>query len=324
MAMIAPSRRVVETFVDHGAPLPFLELCRRVITPKTRYLVLDLDRTVHYGLNMGELLGFERCAQQAYGLDKLARFEPKRRGRWMLDWSDPLGLARYLKIAVQVWAYPGLFYLLWGKVASKTNWLRRMSFRKFGSHPIRIVQQVPQMALLRHLEPVDLDTLKDLARRVWDRSRWAQVIEREDLEQVRGWAPNIEIVLTSASPRAMVEVAAENLGVDIVGYSTRERINSGEAKIEHLRKIRSDLDQVEVVGISDTGYREDHCWAQNFTKVVDINSNTPFGVVVEQNSPLREVHSAQVLTHAEKMARAQGEADYWDPRRKNPSDPRQF
>jgi hypothetical protein len=39
----------VDRLVRHGEVATFRELCERVLTPNTRYLVLDLDRTTHLG-----------------------------------------------------------------------------------------------------------------------------------------------------------------------------------------------------------------------------------------------------------------------------------
>lgn len=306
---------VVDVLVDHGAPVAFETLCERVLTPQTRYLVLDLDRTVHLGLNLGELLGWELCALQAYGADGLDAFEAERDGRFMLDWSRPQALLRYLIKGLEVWMGPGLYYLLWGKLASRSAWLSRQTHRLFGAEPMRTVQRVPQLALMRHLEEADLATTRDLAQRVWRRHRGLQVITRAGLDHARSIAPDLEVVLTSASPQPMVEVAGEALGVDLLGYSTPDRINSGPAKIEHLEALRPDVRDVEVVGMSDTGYREDHCWTESFPVVVDINSNTPFPVVVDAGSPVREVHSARVLTLGEREARAAGDPDFVDPKR---------
>ena len=69
------------------------------------------------------------------------------------------------------------------------------------------------------------------------------------------------------------------------------------------------------MGVSDTSRGEDHCWAQHFTRVVDINSPTPFPVIVSSDSPLLEVHSATVLTRNERRRREAGESKYLDPRR---------
>jgi len=48
--------RVVERFVDHGAPIAFRDLCARVLDEQHNYLILDLDKTTHLGRNLGELL----------------------------------------------------------------------------------------------------------------------------------------------------------------------------------------------------------------------------------------------------------------------------
>ena len=57
------------------------------------------------------------------------------------------------------------------------------------------------------------------------------------------------------------------------------RINSSYTKIEGLLARYPDLCDpgVITVGMTDTGYGEDHCWAEFFTHVVDVNSDTPFG-----------------------------------------------
>jgi hypothetical protein len=173
-----------------------------------------------------------------------------------------------------------------------------------------------------------------LSERVWDIASPLQVIERSDLEWVRKCCPGIRIILTSASPQPIVELAGEKLGVDGVEFSvTRDlgdryaspywvdrrfalerldqlaapnevRINSGHGKIERLLERYPDLldEGVESVGVSDTGYGEDHAWAQYFSVVVDVNSSAPFPPLVAHDSPLREVHSARLLTREERTA----------------------
>jgi hypothetical protein len=69
------------------------------------------------------------------------------------------------------------------------------------------------------------------------------------------------------------------------------------------------------VGITDTGYGEDHCWAQHLAQVVDVNSTAPFPPIVESGSPLRSVHSAALLTRAERASRDAGQLRL-DPRRR--------
>jgi hypothetical protein len=309
---------LVDRLVHHGEVASFRELCARVVTPKTRYLVLDLDRTIHLGRDLGEDLGWELCAYQGYGREHFERLEDlQHSGKFLLDWDHPRKTARYLARSLKIWAYPGAYYGVWGKAAAHLGWLRRRGFRHFIADPIRAAQRVPQLTLLRHLQTASEDVLRELAQHIWHRHAPDQVVDRDDLAWVRAQWPQIEVVLTSASPKATVEVAGEALSVDHVHYSTLDHINSGEAKIKRLRELcdRVGDAEVEIVGISDTSRGEDHCWAQYFTCVVDINSPTPFPAIVSSESPLREVHSATLLTKHERDQRAAGHTDYLDARR---------
>jgi len=310
--------RLVDRLVHHGEVPSFRELCARVLTSKTRYLVLDLDRTIHLGRDLGEDLGWELCAYQGYGREHFERIEKRHQsGKFLLDWDHPRKTARYLGRSLKIWAYPGAYYGFWGKAAARLDWLRRRGFRHFVADPIRAAQRVPQLTLLRHLQTTSEDVLRDLAQHIWHRHAPDQVIDREDLAWVRAQWPQVEVVLTSASPKPTVEVAGEALGVDHIHYSTLDHINSGEAKIKRLRELCDCLGDpdMEIVGISDTSRGEDHCWAQHFTRVVDINSPTPFPAIVASDSPLLEVHSAILLTKHEREQRAAGDVGYLDPRR---------
>jgi len=311
--------RVVERFVDHGAPIAFRDLCARVLDEQHNYLILDLDKTTHLGRNLGELLAWELCAYEVYGESEGER--PFRRWfgeRILLDVKRPILLVRYLTAGAKRWAWAGMHYLIWGKLAPRVSWLRRLAYSRFGSHPTSAVQRRPQMVALAHLEAVDESVLRALARRVWNRQSPDQVISRAALEWVRARAPGIRIILSSASPKAMLDVAVEELGADGATYSTLGRINSGTAKIERLREIDPRIfdSASNVLAMTDTSYGEDHCWAEHFAVVVDINSPTPFSAIVPQASPVRAVHSATVLTHEERGRRSQGEAGYLDARRR--------
>ena len=323
MAMRAKSthapNRLVDRLVHHGEIDSFRELCERVLTPSTRYLVLDLDRTIHLGRDLGQDLGWELCAYQGYGREHFGRIEGRQQGgKFLLDWDHPRKTARYLAHSLKIWAYPGVYYGLWGKAAARLDWLRRRGFRHFVGDPVRAAQRVPQITLLRHLQTTSEEVLRELAQHIWRRHEPDQVIDREDLRWVRAEWPQIEVVLSSASPKPTVEVAGEALGVDHVHYSTLDHINSGEAKIERLQELcdRVGDPDVEIVGISDTSRGEDHCWAHHFTRVVDINSPTPFPAIVPSGSPLLEVHSATLLTKHERARRAAGHRGYLDPRRR--------
>ncbi len=316
--------RLVDRLVHHGELASFQDLCTRVLTNKTRYLVLDLDRTIHLGRDLGQDLGWELCAYQGYGSQHFDRIAAKQKsGKFLLDWAHPRRTARYLAASLKIWAYPGAYYGLWGKAATRLDWLRRRGFRRFASDPVRAAQRVPQVTLLRHLETAPEGVLRMLAAQIWARHLPDQVIDRDDLAWVRERWPQVQVVLSSASPKPTVEIAGEALGVDHVHYSTLDHINSGEAKIDRLRELcqrAGDFD-VEIVGVSDTSRGEDHCWAQHFTRVVDINSPTPFPAIVSSDSPLEQVHSAILLTKRERERRDAGDARYLDPRRKKLNKP---
>ncbi|MEM7138742.1 MAG: hypothetical protein AAF500_19350 [Myxococcota bacterium] len=310
--------RLVDRLVHHGEVDSFREICERVLSPNTRYLVLDLDRTIHLGRDLGEELGWELCAYQGYGREHHARIEERQQSkRLLLDWDHPRKTARYLAKSLRIWAYPGVYYGLWGKASARLSWLRRRGFQRFSADPVRAAQRVPQTTLLKHLESTSDEVLRGLAQHIWDRHQPDQVIDRDDVAWVREQWPQIQVVLSSASPKPTVEVAGDALGVDHVHYSTLEFINSGEAKIQRLRELCAGVGRpdVEIVGISDTSRGEDHCWARHFTRVVDINSPTPFPVIVPSGSPLLEVHSATLLSRHERAQRRAGVSHYLDPRR---------
>ncbi len=343
--------RLVERVVLHGRPRAFSDLIDTLVPADARFVVLDFDRTVHLGRNLGELLGWELGAHLAYGEAQRVAMEPRRkRGRFALDFTNPRGALRYLHLGIRMWADAGLYYLLWGKLAALSGKLHRLRFRRFGLEPVRAVQSVPQTALLHHLAGVPLSLLRTLASDVWTRHEPDQVITAADIEAIRARAPHARIILASASPEPMVALAAEFLGVDEVHCTTLDRageqlaspvrwfrrfgrfgralgpvqfsvpsrhgINSSRAKVERLVAAHPEIlsPGTVTVGISDTGYGEDHCWADFFTHVVDLNSDAPFPPFVAADSPLREVHSAFAFSQAE-LQRREREPDYLDPRR---------
>lgn len=344
-----PLVRVVERFVLHGAPVDFRELCLRAVPADARYLVLDLDRTTHLSRNMGELLGWEICAWHGYGDAHLASIDARRTpGRFLFDPSRPAGLARYLGNSARMWIWPGLYYVLFGKLAAHVPAARREVYRAFGPEPVRAVQRVPQIALMHHMSELPLTTLRTLADRLFTRYAGDQIVDREDLAWLRQRCPDVRVILSSASPQPVVEAAAAALGADEAVYSDIERyqdtlaapwrvdprfmqrspprhiappgrlrLNAGHAKITELLRRHPEmaLRNVVTVGITDNGYGEDQCWAEQFTRVIDVNTSWPFAPVVSTDSPVQQVHSASVLTRNERLARTRGDGGYLDPRR---------
>jgi len=325
---------VVDTLVLHEGLIDFRTLCERAVPPTTRYLVLDLDRTFHFGRNLGELLGWELCALASYGETFLAHADKDRKpSRFVWDWSRPGAVVHYIARGGRLWAYPGLLYLFAVKLGMKSDRVRPWIYRRFGPDPVEAVQQVPRNALLHHMSDVPMDTLRRLSRNVWRRFAADQVIQRADLDWLRSRCPGIRIIISSASPQPVLEVAAEELGVDDVLYTAVEEhqgylsapyalsrlfmllrpprrisppssvyVNAGRKKMARLLDRYPDFLEatVDTVGITDTSYGEDHAWADFFKIVVDVNSPNPFAPIVSASSPLREIHSASLMTHAER------------------------
>jgi hypothetical protein len=258
------------------------------------------------------------------------------RGRIFLDLARPLAALKYLSVGASLWAPPGLFYFVWGKLASRSSLLRRQAFRRFGPEAVRAVQRVPQHALLHQIASLPSAVVRELALRVLRRYEGDQVIDAADVAWLRARCPGVRVVISSASPRPIVEAAAELLGIDEIvcteleeteerasapcdrstmgrprgepariSRPSRQHINAGPAKLDALvARFPELLDPaVESVGVTDTGYGEDHSWTELFRTVIDVNSDAPFPPIVSAASPTRAIHSASLLTHTERVAR---------------------
>jgi hypothetical protein len=319
--MASPRTRLVESLWISHAPVAFRSLCERAVPPSAQLLVLDLDRTLHLGRNMGELLGWEICAWRSYGDGYLAGLEQRRgRGRFCLDLRRPLATLRYLLGSGRAWLPPGLFYLWWCRIAAKVPALRLRSYLRFGPEPVRVVQRVPQRALFQQMEDVPEATLRELVARVWTRYLDDLTLGREDVEWLRRRSPRLRVVLSSASPQAVVDEAAVALGLDEAIGSTALQINAGRAKLATLRARHPELGAPGVisVGISDTAYGEDHCWTDAFTHLADVNSTAPFPPVAAAGSPLTAIFSTPLLTRGEQRERLR-DPGWLDPRRGAPA-----
>ncbi len=333
-AIAQPRLRVVGQLTLLRDPVDALTLLMSVVTDNTRYLVLDLDRTIHRGWNLGELLGWDVIAWHHFGDALLDMDQPTRApGRFHLDATKPRQLAQYLAAGVRRWANPGSRYFLGVKAGTKLPWTRRLTHHRYGPDPVAAVQTLPRVVAMHHLSEVPLKTLHALANRIWDRHAADQVFLRSDFDALRRRFPNLKIILSSASPQPMVDVAKARLGVDDALFSSIElhdgylsapyrvdlrygmrglprriagpaRIahNAGRLKIPRLKARYPDIadGSAECVGITDTGYGEDHDWANHFTRVVDVNSDHPFAPIVPRDSPLRAIWSARLLTAQER------------------------
>ncbi len=338
--------RQVARQVVHASPLGFRELCAAAIPSSTRFIVLDLDRTLHLARHMGERFGWELGAYRSYGpsyVDELAELR-RRGGMWAR-----LSASRHVVEGARVWAYPGAYYLLWGKLAARHPSTQRLRYQRFGESPYTAIQALPTIALMHELAGMGLGNAGRLADRVLDRFSGQQIFDASDIDWLRQRYPGVRIILSSASPRPTVEAAARRLGIadwecaeievhrgrysapfqlsplysrrtlpDRITPPRHYRVNAGRAKVDRLLERYPALAApgAEVVGITDTWHGEDHSWADVFTRVIDVNSRAPFSPLVNADSPLQAIHSAHVLTFAERERRASGDATYVDPRRR--------
>ena len=317
-ATSAPYTRVVDNMVIHGGYIRPDALFDMVITDKTKYLVFDLDRTIHFGCNIGELLGWELGAAKTYGLDYMNAIDSKRGdSRFVFDFKRPGKTLLYMLHGAQRWAYPGLFYLFFGKLSYKFGWSRRLIHRLFGAEPIKEVQEIPRLALMHHLSEMPLETVREISRKLWARREVDQVFMPQDFVNLKRKYPNLKIIISSASPQPVLEIARELFDIDEIIYSEIEerdgylssphpqnlfymllrkpkriappeslRHNAAGVKIERLLERCPDFldESVEKVGVTDNSYGEDGEWGNYFTRVVDVNSPSPFSPVVSASS----------------------------------------
>jgi phosphoserine phosphatase len=315
--------RLVDRIVLHGET-DFRSVCRQVLTPETRYIVFDLDRTIHQGRNVGERLGWEMTALEGYGRAYLDTARKRTDGsRFYVKRGDVLGFLRYWRAGLSRWALPGLFYFLSVKVAHNYRPSRRLLYALFGRDPVDAVQSVQRLVLLHQMAAIPEADVRVLARELWRRLAPFQVILPEDIAWIRTFYPQAKLILSSASPQPVLDAARESLGFDAafcteiesvdgyysapiempfgIGARIPRRIaagywdNASERKVERMLAAFPDLGQAETVGFSDASHGEDHTWAEHFHKVVDVNSPTPYAPIVSGRSPLREVHSAVLL-----------------------------
>ncbi|MFH2100182.1 MAG: hypothetical protein ABIJ95_11765, partial [Pseudomonadota bacterium] len=325
--------RLVDRYVLHGKGLDFPGLCRRVIRPETRYLVLDLDGTFHQGLNLGVLLGWELCAFQAYGLEFLQRVEKARgQGAVVVNWRDHKARLHYCTRGPRRWALPGGVYYLLARIGWKNRAVRRALRRNLGPQAMDRLLGLMRLNLMHHLAEADLADVRELVKSLWRRHQDRLVIEPEDIAWVRRTWPDLKIIVSSASPSVCLDPVRETYPVhDVISTQIEEKDgrtatphnlhplvasgrpgriappgsfseNASHDKIARLVERHPDFlsPDVHTVGITDTKHGEDHAWAEYFKCVADVNSPDPFSPVVSAASPLAEIHSAPVLTRAQR------------------------
>ncbi|MBI9076905.1 MAG: hypothetical protein JEZ02_15970 [Desulfatibacillum sp.] len=351
--------KIVDRYVIHGNPMDFRDLCGRIVRADTKYLVLDLDGTFHKGLNPGVMLGWDLCAYQAYGMDYLDSLDDKgRKGSFVLNWRDQAAQGRYAKNGAKQWLLPGVLYYSLARMGWKSSPVRKTLRQSLGPHAMDKMLALMRLSLMHQMAGIPLDDVYKLVRSLWKRHGDRQVIEPDDIQWLRHSFPNLKIIVSSASPRALLEIVREDFPVhDIFAteIETRNGITSSPHwmhrlfgnkqprriappaslrqnayynKIKYLCLKYPDFPDPDVhtVGITDTKHGEDYPWSEYFKCVADINSHDPFSPLVSTASPLEEIHSAKIMTRQDKEeTRDQEDAQPWDmPSPMGPSDVFEF
>ena len=150
--------RFVDKLAIYDQPAAISKLLSETINDNTRYLVLDLDKTVHRGRNLGECLGWEMIATRHFGEEFMSRLQAEDMvGNFAFDWTQPISVLRYLWTGGRVWCFPGLSWLFFGKIGSRLPLVKRLIYRWFGPNPIYHLQNLPRLALLHQMSEFSID-----------------------------------------------------------------------------------------------------------------------------------------------------------------------
>ena len=306
----------------HGGGSALADRVAAVIPPDTNYVVFDLDKTVHLGITIGEMLGWEivvdpRCSADLE--DEPGPFFTVRR---------PLGSTAGLLRAVRDWGVAGAFYA--GTIRLGDRWRRWDSYltARLGSDYVDDVQATLRTALMANTSSYTTAQLEKYSERAWRRYLARLVVDRAVIDRIRAHCPDLEaIILSSASTTPTVAHAAAKLGVDafvasgVDSYDAdgarvytapvdlprwlrqpRPRFysrpgavfhNSSSGKVRLLHMLHPEIFEPDAVtvGVSDNNFGEDRSWPDHFAQVVALNSTYPFSPFVERGSPCRSIQA---------------------------------
>lgn len=315
------------SYVKASGKMAAYPAIRDQLTADTRYVVFDLDGTVFRNINIGERLGWEIIATLSYGDEVLRQYDRKRTdSRFLFCPRFPFRTLRYLFLGAKLWAYPGLFYLIFGKILGRLPFAQTWLRKKFGPHPITKIQDVTRIALWHHMSQLPLSSLEVMVERLWHRFSKEQVITGSLIEALRQEFPKIRFLLSSASPQPVLDLARKKLRADaafgsvipshlgfvaspydvrwLYGCSLPRLIaepssiwmNCSGNKIRLIQHIFPDFADplVEKVGVTDNKHHEDENWVDHFNKLIQINSPDGFQRLPKKDSPLREVFQAEL------------------------------
>jgi hypothetical protein len=311
--------RPVDRYIVRGGCEPLVSRIEDFVPDEAEYVVFDLDRTVHFGVTIGEHLGWEALAsaRDARADDPLDPY---------FSWGRPLRTGRNFALGLRRWALAGVIYAATVRLGDRReNWRRRLVLR-LGPHYVDRVQTMLRHVLMVNIAGLTREQVHCYVERAWRRWEQRLVVTRELIEEMRRRRPRLRgVLLSSASTQPTVAHAAGKLGVDgyvasevdlvaaengeiysapagVPAWFRRERPayfsrpggvihNAAGNKIALLRERYPELfaEGTSAVGVTDNNYGEDRTWSEHFAHVVTLNSRHPFSPFVSVNSPCRSI-----------------------------------
>ncbi len=334
-----PYFRLVDRYEVVGGAGRLAERIAEVIPSETDFIVLDLDRTVHRDVTIGEQLGWEMVADRSGSGGGNERLTP------IISLRHPLGTSCNLAKAVVRWGPAGLVYAATVRAGERwPNWGRTLT-SGLGVGYVDRIQGLMRTILMMNSAGYTKESLRRLAARAWHRWKPNQVVDRDVIVAIRAHCPRLKgVVLSSASTEPTVSYAAEELGVDgyiastvdayedsrgevlsapvgAPAWSLRRRPrffsrpgavvhNSAANKISFLRMQFPEIfDRGAVsIGITDNSYSEDSTWPDHFSQVVALNSRHPFSPYVRTSSPCQKLSVVDAAPAADAAAPSQPRA----------------
>ena len=201
--------RPVERYVVHAGCAPLVDRASVLLPRDTQYLVLDLDKTVHFGITIGEQLGWELVA----GGDKT----PDAPLLPYFSWGHPAATAHHLALGVRRWGLAGLLYATTVRLGDRYEPWQRLLMTRAGADYVERVQTLLRNVLMANVAGSSREEIERCVDRAWRRWERRLVITRAAVDAVRRSCPKLRaVLLSSASTAPTVAHAAAKLGAD--GY----------------------------------------------------------------------------------------------------------